>query len=101
MDDLVKTGAWVVKGHSLFVGGTLIECKGALLQHGAAKVSAWVTHAVFPQESWKRFIEPKPDQFYRFYTTDSCPETTNIIKDKAPFVVLPLAPSIVENILKY
>jgi phosphoribosylpyrophosphate synthetase len=43
VDDLVKTG------------GTLVECKNALLRAGASKVSAYVTHAVFPQNSWQRF----------------------------------------------
>ena len=38
-------------------GGTLIECKNGLYRLGAAKVSAFVTHAVFPLESWKRFTQ--------------------------------------------
>jgi len=42
VDDLVKTG------------GTLIECKNVLLKRGATRVSAFVTHAVFPDESWKK-----------------------------------------------
>lgn len=42
---------------SQIAGGTLIQCKNALLEAGAAKVSAFVTHAVFPQESYKRFIK--------------------------------------------
>jgi len=89
VDDLVKTG------------GTLIECKGAILKHGAKNVSAFVTHSIFPQESWRKFTEEKPDQFTYFYTTDSCPETISVIKDKKPFIILPLGPSIGENILKY
>jgi len=89
VDDLVKTG------------GTLVECKNALLQHGAHRVSAYVSHAVFPQESWKRFIEEKPDQFSTFYVTDSCPEVVKILRDKKPFEVLSLASSIAHNILKY
>jgi phosphoribosylpyrophosphate synthetase len=86
VDDLVKTG------------GTLLECKTAILKEGAAHVSAFVTHAVFPQESWKRFAlsdentDPRP--FEHFYTTDSCPTVTDVIKNKAPFTVLSLAPSI-------
>lgn len=83
IDDLVQTG------------GTLLECKNALLNHGAAQVSAFVTHAVFPQDSWKKFTEahdPKP--FKNFYTTDSCSTVTDMVEQKPPFVVLPLAPSI-------
>ncbi len=79
----------------------MIECKNALLANGADHVSAYVTHAVFPQDSWKRFVEQKPDQFRTFYVTDSCPEVTQGLKDKKPFVVLPLAPGIAHNILKY
>jgi len=89
VDDLVKTG------------GTLIECKNVLFAEGAAKVSAFVTHAVFPQESWKRFTVDGPNQFSHFYVTDSCPEVTSIIADKKPFTALSLANSIARNILKY
>tara|TARA_B100000787_G_scaffold145463_1_gene115647 strand:- start:646 stop:924 length:279 start_codon:yes stop_codon:yes gene_type:complete len=37
-------------------GGTLIECAKALKEAGAAKVSCFVTHGVFPNESWRRFL---------------------------------------------
>ncbi|CAI0461318.1 unnamed protein product [Linum tenue] len=43
VDDLVQSG------------GTLIECQKVLAAHGAAKVSAYVTHGVFPKRSWERF----------------------------------------------
>eukprot|EP01126_Amoeba_proteus_P058964 TRINITY_DN766_c2_g1_i4.p1 TRINITY_DN766_c2_g1~~TRINITY_DN766_c2_g1_i4.p1 ORF type:complete len:184 (+),score=35.04 TRINITY_DN766_c2_g1_i4:688-1239(+) len=84
VDDLVKTG------------GTLWECKEALLSMGAENVSAFVTHAVFPMESWKRFL-PSLDQkpFYSFYVTDSCPMVAKAIEDKAPFKVLSLKPQII------
>ncbi|KAH8088689.1 ribose phosphate diphosphokinase [Aureococcus anophagefferens] len=42
VDDLVQTG------------GTLYECGVALEQLGAAKVSAFVAHGVFPQDAWLR-----------------------------------------------
>jgi len=89
VDDLVKTG------------GTLIECKAVLLKYGAKQVSAYVTHAVFPQQSWKRFTEEKPDQFALFYTTDSCPESVKEIEGKKPFRIIPLASHIGENMLSY
>jgi phosphoribosylpyrophosphate synthetase len=70
IDDLVKTGiARIVSVIALkrsansfslslpLPGGTLIECKNGLYRLGAAKVSAFVTHAVFPLESWKRFTQ--------------------------------------------
>lgn len=30
-------------------------CQKVLAAHGAAKVSAYVTHGVFPKRSWERF----------------------------------------------
>jgi len=90
VDDLVKTG------------GTLIECKNALLTLGAKDVSAFVTHAVFPQDSWKRFLnEPEEKRFKLFYTTDSCPTVSAIIDGKGPFKVLSLAERIYESIAEY
>ncbi|XP_031260425.1 ribose-phosphate pyrophosphokinase 3, mitochondrial-like [Pistacia vera] len=43
VDDLVQSG------------GTLIECQKVLAAHGAAKISAYVTHGIFPNRSWQRF----------------------------------------------
>jgi len=90
VDDLVKTG------------GTLLECKQALFDAGAERVSAFVTHVIFPQDSWKRFL-PENDKrgFSKFYSTDSCPEVACIIQGKTPFVVMPLAPMIHDAVLRY
>jgi phosphoribosylpyrophosphate synthetase len=83
IDDLVQTG------------GTLIECKNALIKQGAEKVSAYVTHAIFPCDSWKRFTDPSDAKpFTHFYITDSCPGVAATLKDTKPFEVLPLAASI-------
>eukprot|EP01098_Paradermamoeba_levis_P009505 TRINITY_DN3970_c0_g1_i1.p1 TRINITY_DN3970_c0_g1~~TRINITY_DN3970_c0_g1_i1.p1 ORF type:complete len:355 (-),score=97.73 TRINITY_DN3970_c0_g1_i1:10-942(-) len=81
VDDLVQSG------------GTLIECRGALLAHGARSVCAYVTHAIFPKESWKKFLanDGLPPPFETFYITDSCP-TAAILKTQPPFKVLSLAP---------
>jgi len=90
VDDLVKTG------------GTLIQCANAIRQAGAAHVSAFVTHAVFPQESWKKFTSLSPEsRFTHFYTTDSCPSVAKIIKDQEPFRVLSLGPSIIDQITQF
>ncbi|CAN1795090.1 Ribose-phosphate pyrophosphokinase 3, chloroplastic [Linum perenne] len=43
VDDLVQSG------------GTLIECQKVLAKHGAARVSAYVTHGIFPNQSFERF----------------------------------------------
>ncbi|GMP51862.1 hypothetical protein CsSME_00017923 [Camellia sinensis var. sinensis] len=87
VDDLVQSG------------GTLIECQKVLAAHGAAKVSAYVTHGVFPKHSWERFVHKNEDSekaFAYFWITDSCPLTVKAIANKAPFEVLSLAGSIAD-----
>lgn len=85
VDDLVQSG------------GTLIECAAALAAKGVKHVSAYVTHGVFPNQSWRRF---KKDQgegastgFRYFWITDSCPLGRQSHDDNAdsPFEVLSLA----------
>lgn len=34
---------------------TLVPLQKVLAAHGAAKISAYVTHGIFPKSSWKRF----------------------------------------------
>ncbi|KAF3431211.1 hypothetical protein FNV43_RR25941 [Rhamnella rubrinervis] len=86
VDDLVQSG------------GTLIECQKVLAAHGAAKISAYVTHGIFPNRSWERFEHdnggnPENGLTY-FWITDSCPLTVQAVMHKAPFEVLSLAASI-------
>ncbi|XP_075659783.1 ribose-phosphate pyrophosphokinase 4-like [Castanea sativa] len=86
VDDLVQSG------------GTLIECQRVLAAHGAAKISAYVTHGIFPNRSWERFEQDNggnPDNgLTYFWITDSCPLTVRAVKNKPPFEVLSLAGSI-------
>ncbi len=84
VDDLVMTG------------GTIIQCRDALLEAGAEQVSAYVTHGVFPGDSWQRFAG---EGFSFFWMTDSCPLTTVKVKDKKPFEILSLAGDISEKLL--
>ncbi|KAJ0037992.1 hypothetical protein Pint_22888 [Pistacia integerrima] len=107
VDDLVQSG------------GTLIECQmekkhdwgrernlaigflfllKVLAAHGAAKISAYVTHGIFPNRSWQRF---EPDNggnpelgLTYFWITDSCPVTVREVVNKPPFEVLSLSSSI-------
>lgn len=79
VDDLVKTG------------GTLLECRKFLAASGARAMSAYATHGVFPQESWKRF---DASEFSHFWITDSCPRTAEAVTGRAPFEVLSLAEAI-------
>ncbi|KAL2543270.1 Ribose-phosphate pyrophosphokinase 3 [Abeliophyllum distichum] len=83
VDDLVQSG------------GTLLECQKVLAKHGAAKISAYVTHGIFPNSSWEQFTKddggnPKNGMTY-FWITDSCPMTVKQVKNKSPFEVLSLA----------
>lgn len=83
VDDLVQSG------------GTLIECRKVLVANGAAKVSAYVTHGVFPKRSWERFMHKNDEKaFSYFWITDSCPLTVKAIANNAPFEVLSLSRSI-------
>ncbi|KAL6140447.1 hypothetical protein ACLB2K_058746 [Fragaria x ananassa] len=89
VDDLVQSG------------GTLIECQKVLAAHGAAKVSAYVTHGVFPKRSWERFTHKNGESenlFAYFWITDSCPLTVKAVKNKAPFEILSLAGSIADSL---
>uniref|UniRef100_A0A7N0TQ37 Phosphoribosyltransferase domain-containing protein n=1 Tax=Kalanchoe fedtschenkoi TaxID=63787 RepID=A0A7N0TQ37_KALFE len=83
VDDLVQSG------------GTLIECQKVLSAHGATRVSAYVTHGVFPKQSWERFVHKGTEKaFSYFWITDSCPQTVKAIENKAPFEIISLAGSI-------
>lgn len=90
VDDLVQSG------------GTLIECQKVLAAHGAAKVSAYVTHGVFPKHSYERFLHKNNEEgssekaFAYFWITDSCPLTVKAIENRTPFEVLSLAGSIAD-----
>jgi len=85
IDDLVQSG------------GTLLECAKPLHAMGATKVSCFVTHGVFPNEAWKRFVGNA--LIHKFWITDSIPTTANVVKGQAPFEVLSLAPCIADNLI--
>lgn len=88
VDDLVQSGS------------TLIECQKMLASLGAAKVSAYVTHGVFPEDSWKRFVPETgggaKEGFTHFWITDSIPTTVAKVTGHAPFQVLSLAKPIAQ-----
>ena len=73
IDDLVQSG------------GTLEECRKALQIMGAKRISAYVTHAVFPDKNYKKFFN---GNFHKFYITNSIPEISNELEDKAPFEII-------------
>ncbi|KAK9804202.1 hypothetical protein WJX72_001045 [[Myrmecia] bisecta] len=81
VDDLVQSG------------GTLIECQKLLTSQGAVHVSAYVTHGVFPNNSWQRFTSASgtPDSFKYFWITDSCPQSVEALQGQEPFEIISLA----------
>ena len=93
VDDLVQTG------------GTLFECGKVLKDAGAAEVSAFVAHAVFPNESWRRF-DKGGDRctFNKFWVTNSIPTVTSVLEERAEngiFEVLDLTDAIVKDLDVY
>lgn len=89
VDDLVQTG------------GTLIECAKVLLEGGAKCVSAYVTHAVFPKNSWTKFTTSEEKvAFKNFWITDSVPHALEIA-EHPPFKLLSLGSVIADALLSY
>lgn len=88
VDDLVQTG------------GTLFETGKVLKEAGAGSVNAFVSHAVFPGDSWKRFNKGGDRAcFDKFWVTNSIPTVT----DKLPvqdriFEVLDLMDLIINDL---
>jgi len=67
---------------------------------GAKCVSAYVTHAVFPKDSWRQFLDRKDVTFQNFWITDSVPHASEICQHR-PFQLLSLGPVIADVLLKY
>jgi len=88
VDDLVQTG------------GTLYECGKKLLENGALSVSAYVTHAVFPKNSWKRFdVNGDRNVFKKFWVTNSVPTVSGTLPVKnVVFEVLDIMDTMVNDL---
>nr|QBK89984.1 MAG: phosphoribosyl transferase domain protein [Pithovirus LCPAC101] len=90
VDDLVQSG------------GTLIQCKNVLYEQGARAVSAYVTHAIFPNQSWKKFIhkdDDKPNNDFKHFIVSNTYPTVNEFKGKAPFEVLSFADDLTTHLI--
>jgi cellulose synthase/poly-beta-1,6-N-acetylglucosamine synthase-like glycosyltransferase len=88
VDDLVQTG------------GTLYECAHTLLKKGAAKVSCFVTHGVFPNKCWQHFCKRSNGSkavFETFWLTNSYPVANDLPKDDC-FEILDLVPQILNDL---
>jgi len=89
VDDLVQSG------------GTLDECRRALVKMGAKKVSAFVVHCVFPNDCYKRFLKGGDREgFEYFFTTNTIPEVASKITGVAPFHVIPVHDLLADSILQ-
>ena len=87
IDDLVQTG------------GTLYECGVALRAAGAKTVKAFVAHAVFPKESWKRFLRSGDRNcFDQFYVTNSIPSVVKLLPQDDVFEIFDISEKIVDDI---
>ncbi len=71
----------------------------ALKVQGASKVSCYVTHAVFPKGSWKRFVDCDV-AMENFWITDSLPHARDICRFN-PFKLLTIADCIGDTLLGY
>lgn len=72
----------------------------ALKKEGATKISLYVTHAVFPLQSWKKFTDCKEVEFANFWITDSIPSALEL-NGKGPFKVLSVSDMIADSLLGY
>jgi ribose-phosphate pyrophosphokinase len=89
VDDLIQTG------------GTIMECAKVLQERGAASISVFVTHPVFPEDSWKNFLPGESEVlFAKFWVTDSLPRAKDL-EGKPPFHVLSLCDVIADSLLGY
>lgn len=91
VDDLVQTG------------GTLYETGKVLKDAGALSVNAFVTHGVFPNESWKRFNKGGDRAcFDKFWVTNSIPTVTDLLPEEdGIFEVLDLLDLIIDDLDHY
>lgn len=91
LDDTLIIDDWVQ------CGDIFEKCRLALLEMGAKKISAYATHAVFPNGSYKNAMF---NNFHKIYVTNSIPEVTTKIEDRQPFEVLKLDTLIRDNLLQ-
>jgi len=87
VDDLIQTG------------GTMYECAAKLKSSGAKSVSAFAVHAVFPNESWRRFLRGGDrSAFAKFWLTNSNPAVCKEIPAGDVFEALDLTPRLMRDL---
>ena len=70
-----------------------------LRERKCLSVNMYVTHPVFPEQSWKKFTEPELN-VANFWITDSIPHAREIV-NHPPFKVISLAQSLVDSLLSF
>ena len=81
-------------------GGTLFSCAQVLREQGAVSVSAFCTHAVFPNMCWKRFAKGGDRAvFDNFLVTNSNPSISKQLPLNDCFEVLDIAPLVAKDVL--
>ncbi len=74
VDDLVQSGE------------TLLTCANALKENGFTSISAYATHAVFPNNTWKRFVNS--NTIDEFIVTNTNAHISDLLEQVKPFTVL-------------
>ena len=84
-------------------GSTVYQCGMACKAAGAASVTAFVAHAVFPNHSWRSFLSDGQFRgcFEKFFVTNSVPSVTDILPINSVFEVLDLSRKIVDDLDRY
>ena len=107
VDDLIQTGGTIMECAKVRSGPNMSlpkhECAPyqVLQERGAASISVFVTHPVFPEDSWKTFLPGESEVlFAKFWVTDSLPRAKDL-EGKPPFHVLSLCDVIADSLLSY
>mmetsp|Transcript_8665 Transcript_8665/g.21345 ORF Transcript_8665/g.21345 Transcript_8665/m.21345 type:complete len:490 (+) Transcript_8665:171-1640(+) len=80
-------------------GGTLYECAKVLRAEGASSVSAFVTHGIFPRNSWKRFCKGGDRAiFENFFVTNTNPQVTDQLPENECFEVLDIKELVIKDL---
>ena len=91
----------IYTGSTCVAAGTLYECGRTLLQDGASSVSAFCTHGVFPNDSWKRFSKIEGGDraiFDTIWITNSNPTVTAKLPTDDCFEVLDLTSLVLKDL---
>lgn len=92
---VVKEGWENIQGKRIIIvddmvqsGGTILKCAQVLRTMEAETIDAFVTHGVFPNESWRRFLSDDVDHFF---VTDSLPQNVRLQMAPDKFTLLSIA----------